>query len=162
MDAIARMNYLHGPYRRAGKILDDDMLYTLSLFALEPMRWTRRYEWRELTPLEICALGVVWRDIGAGMEISYAALESHMTKERDGLAWMDALDRWSTAYELKNLVPAESNGKIAKATMDLFLIGTPSFMHTFTNQIVTALMDPRLRRAVLYVVFLPRLFLLLP
>jgi len=32
------------------------MLYTLSLFALEPIRWVNRYEWREMTPMEVCAM----------------------------------------------------------------------------------------------------------
>jgi hypothetical protein len=54
--AIARMNYLHSRYQKAGKISNDDMLYTLSLFVLEVERWVGLYEWRSLTPLEICAM----------------------------------------------------------------------------------------------------------
>jgi hypothetical protein len=54
--AIARMNYLHGRYQKAGKISNDDLLYTLSLFVLEVERWVRLYDWRALTPLEMCAL----------------------------------------------------------------------------------------------------------
>jgi hypothetical protein len=54
--AIARMNYLHGTYQKAGKISNDDMLYTLSLFILEVEKWVRMYDWRTLTPLEMCAL----------------------------------------------------------------------------------------------------------
>lgn len=50
------MNYLHGRYQKAGKISNDDMLYTLSLFVLEVERWTREYDWRPLTQMEICAL----------------------------------------------------------------------------------------------------------
>lgn len=50
------MNYLHGRYQKANKISNDDMLYTLSLFILEVERWVRLYEWRKLTPMEICAL----------------------------------------------------------------------------------------------------------
>ena len=42
--AVARMNHLHPRYLKAGKISNDDMLYTLSLFALEPVRWVNRYE----------------------------------------------------------------------------------------------------------------------
>lgn len=49
------MNYLHSRYQKAGKISNDDMLYTLSLFVLEVERWVGLYEWRSLTPLEICA-----------------------------------------------------------------------------------------------------------
>lgn len=54
--AIARMNYLHDRYQRAKKISNDDMLYTLSLFVLEVEKWIGLYEWRSLTPMEICAL----------------------------------------------------------------------------------------------------------
>jgi hypothetical protein len=43
-------------YQKKGLISNDDMLYTLSVFALEPVRWVKRYEWREMTPMEICAL----------------------------------------------------------------------------------------------------------
>lgn len=54
--AISRMNYLHGRYQKAGKISNDDLLYTLSLFILEVERWVRVYDWRELTPMEKCGL----------------------------------------------------------------------------------------------------------
>ncbi|KAI4128001.1 MAG: hypothetical protein LQ341_006731, partial [Variospora aurantia] len=52
VEAITRINYLHERWRgkRKGKgIRDEDMLYTLSLFALEPMKWVKKYEWRELS-----------------------------------------------------------------------------------------------------------------
>jgi hypothetical protein len=54
--AIARMNYLHGRYQKAGKISNDDMLYTLSLFVTEVDRWVGLYEWRTLTDMENCAM----------------------------------------------------------------------------------------------------------
>jgi hypothetical protein len=72
-EAISRMNYLHGYvsnplllrkfhtdeasiYQKAGHISNDDLLYTLGLFALEPIRWIKEYEWREMTPMERCAM----------------------------------------------------------------------------------------------------------
>jgi hypothetical protein len=58
ISGIAFMNYLHGRYIKAGKISNDDMLYTLSLFVLEPIRWTAKYEWRGVTDFERCAMGV--------------------------------------------------------------------------------------------------------
>jgi hypothetical protein len=56
--AIARMNYLHSRYQKAGKISNDDMLFTLSLFITEVERWVGLYEWRNLSPMEICAMYV--------------------------------------------------------------------------------------------------------
>jgi hypothetical protein len=51
--AIGRLNYLHGHYIKAGKITNDDMLYTLSLFMTQPREWVERYEWRKFTELEV-------------------------------------------------------------------------------------------------------------
>jgi len=50
------MNYLHGMHQKAGTISNDDLLYTLALFVLEVDKWIGLYEWRPLTPMEICAL----------------------------------------------------------------------------------------------------------
>lgn len=47
--AVARVNWLHA---RWPMIRQDDYLYTLSLFLLEPIRWAEVYGWRPLTPLE--------------------------------------------------------------------------------------------------------------
>src|SRR5687767_7475550 len=74
-DAIARMNYLHGPYLKSGKITNDDLLYTLSVFITEPISWINRFEWRQVTDLEICALGTFWKSIGDAMSIDYSDLK---------------------------------------------------------------------------------------
>ncbi|KAI8136658.1 hypothetical protein BJV82DRAFT_647111 [Fennellomyces sp. T-0311] len=47
--AIARLNEIHGKYN----ILNDDFLYTLSLFVVEPMKWVNKHEWRQLEQIEI-------------------------------------------------------------------------------------------------------------
>jgi hypothetical protein len=52
ISGIALMNSLHGRYIKAGKISNDEMLYTLSLFVLEPIRWTTKYEWQCVTDLK--------------------------------------------------------------------------------------------------------------
>lgn len=72
--ALARTKLLHSGYRASGKILESDMLYTLSLFALEPVRFVERYEWRGLSALEKCAVGTYWKSVGDALGISYAAL----------------------------------------------------------------------------------------
>lgn len=54
--AIARMNYIHSRYQKAGKISNDDMLYTLSVFITEPINWIELYEWRDMSDTEKCAL----------------------------------------------------------------------------------------------------------
>lgn len=74
LEAIARMNYIHSLYQKSGAIRDDDMLFTLSLFALEPIRWVERYEWRNLEEFERCALGVFWKSIVNSLSSSYYLL----------------------------------------------------------------------------------------
>lgn len=47
--AIERLNFLHGQYN----IKQEDYLYTLALFILEPERFIGQFEWRPLTELEV-------------------------------------------------------------------------------------------------------------
>ncbi|KAB5570441.1 hypothetical protein GE09DRAFT_707736 [Coniochaeta sp. 2T2.1] len=146
IDGIARINFLHDRYRRAGKISDDDMLYTLSLFALEPGRWVARYDWRCLTDVERCAMGVFWRDLGQAMEIPFDALGA-AAGAVDGLTWLEALDAWSGQYEKRGMRPAETNEKVARATLDIALFNVPIWMRGFSLGLVTSLLEPRLRCA---------------
>lgn len=148
--SIARMNYLHNRYRKAGKITDDDLLYTLSLFALEPTRWVSRFEWRNLTPVETCAEGVFWRNVGEAMEIPYQVLEAHYdSDERDGTAWMRAIERWSDLYEKRCAVPDETNGKVARGTLDILLFNIPTAIHGIAIQLIGSIIDARTRDAML-------------
>lgn len=148
--SVARMNFLHDRYRRAGKISDADMLYTLSLFALEPARWVRRMDWRALSDVELCAEGVLWRDIGEAMEIPYDALEPYL-EGGGGLAWLRALERWSLEYEEGHAVPDEFNRKVALSTLDILLINVPWFLRPFFTGVVSAVLDDRTRTAMKWV-----------
>jgi len=62
---IARINWLHSHY----KITNAEYLYTLSLFMLDPIRWTDKYGWRKLSPLERRARFVFFKRIGQLMSI---------------------------------------------------------------------------------------------
>jgi hypothetical protein len=149
IDGIARMNYLHGRYRKAGKISNDDMLYTLSLFVLEPIRWTSKFEWRDVTDLERCAMGVYWKDLGEAMDISYDRLASSGSGWRDGLHWLEEVEAWSLTYEKGNMVPAESNETLARATFDIALFNFPGVLKPLGYHVATALLEPRLQTAMM-------------
>ncbi|EME79956.1 uncharacterized protein MYCFIDRAFT_166377 [Pseudocercospora fijiensis CIRAD86] len=150
MDGIARMNYLHGLYRKSGKISDDDMLYTLSLFALEPIRWTKQFEWRQVNDVERCAIGTYWRYMGDAMEIPFNSLKSYETGWADGLQFIDDLAEWSVEYEAKAMVPAESNKVVAQGTIDIGLFNVPKFLHGVALSFVAAVLQPHLRRAMMF------------
>ncbi|KAI0147192.1 hypothetical protein GGR57DRAFT_262906 [Xylariaceae sp. FL1272] len=150
IDGVARMNYLHGLYRKSGKISDDDMLYTLGLFALEPIRCTAMYDWRSLTDVEQCALGVFWKDMGEAMEISYDQLQPFVSLEfDDGLAWLDALQEWCNRYETAHMVPAVSNRDVSKATLDITVSNIPVRLRKFAVKAVATTLEPRLQKAIM-------------
>lgn len=149
LDAIARMNWLHDRYRRAGKIKDEDMLYTLSLFVLEPVRWAERFEWRPLSDIERCALAVYWKSLGEAMDIPFDILPSAKSGWQDGLHWLDELETWSKTYDVMNTLPDENNKALALATLNICLTNVPRIFHRVGLQFVAALLDDRLREAMM-------------
>ncbi|KAL9600149.1 MAG: hypothetical protein Q9219_003405 [cf. Caloplaca sp. 3 TL-2023] len=149
LEAIARMNYIHSLYQKTGAIRDDDMLFTLSLFALEPIRWIERYEWRELHDFEQCALGVFWKSIGDAMGISYQKLRSAQDGWSDGLHWLKDMAEWSERYEEANMLPHPKNMQTATETVAILLWGVPRWLKPFGERTVSALMDDRLRAAMM-------------
>ena len=154
-EAIGRMNYIHSGYQKSGKILDDDMLYTLALFACEPVCWINKYEWRRLEDFEVCALGTFWKSVGDAMGISWEQLRSGTGgKEgswRDGLEWWEEICEWSQAYERVKMVPAETNRKTAEETTRILLWTIPGPLKGVGRHLVSALMDDRLRKAMMCV-----------
>ncbi|KAL9034914.1 MAG: hypothetical protein Q9214_006825 [Letrouitia sp. 1 TL-2023] len=150
LEAISRMNYIHSVYQNAGKISNDDMLYTLSLFAAEPVRWIARYEWRALEDFERCALGTYWKSLGDAMGISYEPLRSSGKGWVDGLEWLEDMMAWSETYEKASMVPHEDNRTTADQTIAILLWEVPSALKGFGKNLVSALMDDRLRVAMMY------------
>lgn len=145
--ATARINHLHGAHRRAGRISDDDMLYTLSLFTLEGIRWIDRYEWRRLTDVERCAMATFWKAAGEDLGIGYHRLPSHESGWADGLHWLDELDDWSRGYEVGHMVPCDENARLAEATMGMLLYKLPDRLKPVGMRFASILLGPRLREA---------------
>jgi hypothetical protein len=147
ISGIALMNFLHDRYIRAGKISNNDMLYTLSLFMLEPIRWATKYEWRKVSDLEMCAMGVYWKDLGEAMKISYDELPSAKSGWQDGFHWLTEMETWGMEYEAHHMVPAETNAKLARATFDIALFNVPAVLKPYGYSVATILLDTRLRTA---------------
>ena len=149
--SIARTRFLHSPYRSSGKILDDDMLYTLGLFALQPVRFINWFEWRQLTDLERCAIGTFWKSIGDGLGISYEALPSGKTGGgfKDGIHWLEEIGDWSDAYEKRCMVPHIKNRETADQTTTVLVYMIPKPLQHIGLKFVSFMMDDRLRKAML-------------
>lgn len=83
------------------------------------------------------------------MEITYERLESD--DWADGLQWMDEMEAWSMEYEAKYMLPADSNRELAAGSREHLLAATPGFMKPVMRKLVAALMQDRLRIAMMYV-----------
>ncbi|KAM3065133.1 hypothetical protein ACMFMG_006106 [Clarireedia jacksonii] len=149
LKAIARMNYLHAPYQKANQITQPDLLYTLSVFITEPITFIEQYEWRSLTPMEICAIATFWKSIGDAMEISYTDLPRN-GKWTDGLEFYEDIKNWATEYEREFMVPDLNNKKTADRLVPLLLYYVPSFARPFAEEVVGVIMGERLRAAMIY------------
>lgn len=155
MTAFGRLNYLHGHYIKAAKISNDDMLYTLALFMNQPVEWINRYEWRQLTDVEVCALGVFHLYMGRCMEIDFEVLPSGSEDGggdgwRDGLHFYEEFDEWAKRYEERCMVPARCNYETAVHTRAILLVVLPRWARTVGEKVVTAVCDDRLRRAMMF------------
>ena len=144
---LARTRYLHSGYRDSGKILDEDMLYTLALFALQPIRFIDRFEWRTLSELERCAIGTFWKSVGDALDITYERLPSGQQGFVDGIQWLEEIDAWSEEYEQQFMVPHRKNRETADQTTAVLLYMLPKALHPVGLQFVSYMMDPRLRAA---------------
>ncbi|KAM0333935.1 hypothetical protein ACHAQA_000952 [Verticillium albo-atrum] len=150
LKAIARMNYLHAPYKAASKISNEDFLYTLSTCVTEPIRFMRLYEWRALTDTEVCAIGTFWKAIGDAMDIRYDGYLARAGAWRDGIEFVEDITAWAKEYEVQAMKPARSNLKPSRQLARLMIWHVPAFAKPFAVHVLTVLMGDRVREAFLY------------
>ncbi|KAG2161213.1 hypothetical protein JADG_000952 [Aureobasidium aubasidani] len=96
------------------------------------------------------AMGLFWMKVGEGMNIDYDVLPGAKSGWKDGLQFTRELEKWSDEYEERNMVPAESNKETADHTTALLLYAVPDAFKDAGRKVVSALMDSRLRKAMLY------------
>jgi hypothetical protein len=125
------MNWIHRQY--GNRIRNDDMIHTLALFVLEPLRWIDRYEWRPLLQVERVAVFVYWREI---------AMRMGMVGVPETI---DGLGIWAAEFEKEHMYFAKSNVACADATVELFVKALPGWMRGFGRWVVAALIEERVR-----------------
>ena len=103
--ALARMNDMHGRFR----IANEDMLYVLSTFVFEPIRWLERFGRRPMTEHEMTAWFHYYHELGRRMGIC------------DLPADRAALEMINRQVEASRFRYAESNARIGSVTRDLLL-----------------------------------------
>ncbi|KAK2612659.1 hypothetical protein QQS21_001276 [Conoideocrella luteorostrata] len=142
--AVARMNYLHAPYIKSGKIQNQDLLYVLYASMTEPVRFIRLYEWRDLAPFEIAAQGTLWKTVGDMMGIDYAETLGK-SNWKDGIEFMEEVERWALQYEIDRLRPSLPSQKLANAELDLLTSVFPKVMRPLMRQMGLVMMGDKMR-----------------
>lgn len=130
--ALERMNAIH----RRFSISNDDFLYVLSTFVVEPIRWNERFGWRPGSAKEREAGYVFWREIGGRMGITGIPGD------------LEALTAFNAAFEEDRFRYTAGGAAVARATRDLMLSWyLPRSLHPLGARAVYALLDEPLLEA---------------
>ncbi|KAK2768579.1 hypothetical protein FQN54_000435 [Arachnomyces sp. PD_36] len=136
--AVARMNYLHARYRRAGKITDADLLHTLGDGPTEIMHVVEDEEWRPFTDVEKCALGIYHKTLGEDMGIPFDQLPSSADGWKNGLHFAMELRDWTVQYEKEVAKPTKTNDQFVRVYVDSAMSSFPGFAVTFVRKLLGA------------------------
>lgn len=129
--AISRMNAIHGNSR----ISNDDFLFVLSTFISYPIDWLKKYGYRPFTSHEEKAWFHFFRNVGGRMQIR--AIPTSWPEYR----------LWVQEYENKYLVYADSNRRVADATIGIFEAWFPWPLKALVQPAIRVLISERLRTA---------------
>ncbi|QUQ66420.1 hypothetical protein JJ691_41480 [Kutzneria sp. CA-103260] len=123
--ALRSVNRAHGRYR----ITNEDMLYVLSTFVYEPVRWLDRFGWRRLSDHERLAAFHFYRAVGARMAI------------RDIPCDYREFEQFNVDFERRNFVYTKDNAAIGGYTLELFCSWYPKATRALIRPALRSLMD---------------------
>ena len=123
--AIRRMNQIHARF----EIANDDFVYILSTFVLEPFRWNERFGWRPALDAERLAQLHFWQAVGRAMNI------------KDIPETYDELERFNVEFEGTRFAYTEAGHRVALAAMKMFVAKIPGFPKRLGMRGVCALLD---------------------
>jgi hypothetical protein len=129
--ALAQLNVAHARHA----IPNEDFVYVLTAFVTEPARMIARCGKRPLSPLELAAASVFWREVGVRMGI------------RDIPRSFAAMQRFQVEYEASHRGPAPSNLRTAEGVLAGLSRRAPAPLRRVVRETVLALLDPEVRRA---------------
>lgn len=135
----------HDRYRRANKITDNDLLHTLGDGLAEILNVVDREEWRKLTDVEKCALGIFHKNLGEDMGIPFEPLPSKTKGWTDGLHFAVELRDWTVRYEEEVAKPTATNDQYVRVYVDSALSSLPSFIRRTARQMLGADLDNTMR-----------------
>lgn len=130
--ALSKLNFIHNHF----KISNEDFLYVLTTFVIEPAKWIDKYGYRKLTIAEKIAGVKVWQEIGAGMGIQ------NIPEDLEGF------QKYNREYEEQYFVFSETNQRVALATENLMLGWfLPKPLWEVAREFIHVFMDEPLLRA---------------
>lgn len=129
-ESLRMVNRMHSQY----DISNDDMLYVLSTFIYEPIRWIDRYGWRQLSEHEKIAGYQHYFQVGRRMGIR--AIPSFVDFER-----------FNRDYEAEHFRFAETNRKVGQDSLDMMCGWFPAPLRGIVEQGVVAALDSPMREA---------------
>ncbi|ASU80836.1 DUF2236 domain-containing protein [Actinopolyspora erythraea] len=128
--ALRMVNRMHGRY----DISNDDMLYVLSTFIYEPIRWIDAYGWRPLSDHERTAAYWHYHQIGMRMGIR-------------GIPGYEEFDRFNRDYEAEHFRYAESNREVGHDNLAMVCAWFPKPLRGLARRGFIAGLEPAMRTA---------------
>jgi hypothetical protein len=122
---IDHLHAIHAHY----DISNDDYLYTLSVFVIDPSEWIDRYGFRPMRDREREAVMNVFRDLGTKMGIA------------DVPATFDDFRAWRRAYEEHAQRPSDDNHAVARGFLRAAESMVPALCRPWVAPISLALFD---------------------
>jgi len=133
--AIRRLNNIHSHFN----ISNEDFLYVLSTFVMEPVRWNARFAYRKSTQKEKETAYIFWREMAKRMNIKYVP------------GSFEEVEQFNLRYEKEKFAYCEGGRKVADSTLDLFLgWWLPTWLFRFGRPFVFAILDDHLLSAFHY------------
>lgn len=142
--AVDRVNELHAPYIKAGKISQDDLAYILWTGIIGPLQFIKEYEWRQLSQMEVAAHGVFWKYTGEKLGIDFATVLQKETWA-DGVHFLDHLREWATRYEAKYVACTEDARNLSETLVATYLRSYPNIIRPFVYQVFLVFIGSQLR-----------------
>ena len=130
-EALERMNWAHAHY----KISNEDLLYVLSTFIFEPIRWIDRFGWRPLCRTERLGYYYFWKEVGARMGITNIP------------STYEDYERWNREFEATHFRFADTNNRVGSSTRELFTSWFPRFLAPIVRSSIYAMLNDQMIEA---------------
>lgn len=123
------------------------MLHTLGDGLAEIFKVVHREEWRDLTDVEKCAIGLFHKNLGDDMEIPFDPLPSSSQGWRNGLEFAKELEAWTLRYEQEVARPTATNDQYVRVYVDSAFSRMPAFVGKILRKYLGENLDDIMRES---------------